>query len=131
VEKMGALNHLKESDVTTVIAAAERYNSATPPSEFGVTLEEGLRKYQQARPHREALKQTINLLSAEARQELMALIWFGRGDAIEADFAQHLADAKRASDESDVDYIAEKSASLPVYLRAGLDRLKSERPRSN
>jgi hypothetical protein len=61
----------------------------------------------------------------------MALIWFGRGDSIEGDFAQHLALANEESaDEGDVNYMAEKSASLPVYLRAGLDRLKSERPRS-
>jgi Protein of unknown function (DUF3775) len=127
---MGMLNHLRESDVAAVIAAAEHCNSATPSSELGVSLEEGLRQYQQARPHREALKQSINSLSLEARQELMALIWFGRGDAIEGDFAQHFAAAKTASDENDVDYIVGKSASLPIYLKAGLDRLKSERPRS-
>lgn len=130
LKTMGTLRYLTESDVTKVIAAAEHYNSAVPASELGVSLEEGLRKYRQAQPYREALKQTISLLSRESQQELMALVWFGRGDAIEADFARHLAEAKRAFTENDVDYIAEKAASLPVYLRAGLDRLKSERPRS-
>jgi hypothetical protein len=60
----------------------------------------------------------------------MALVWFGRGDSIETDFAQHVAEATCNSNETDVNYMAKKFPALPVYLRAGLDRLKSKRPGS-
>jgi len=122
--------HLKESDVQAVIAAAERNNEAHPPSKLGITLEEARERYRRPDPTGIALKQALGSLPPEARIELMALVWFGRGDLIETDFAEHVAEATRHSNETDVDYIAEKSPALPVYLRAGLDRLKSERPGS-
>jgi hypothetical protein len=122
--------HLKESDVQAIIAAAERNNATHPPSKLDVTLEEARERRGRPDPTRIALEQALGSLPHEARIELMALVWFGRGDSIETDFAEHVAEATRNSNEPDVDYIAETSASLPVYLRAGLDRLKSERPRS-
>jgi hypothetical protein len=125
------LKHLKETEIQAIIVAAEHNNAAHPPSKLGITLEEGLEMLGRPNPTRKVLEETIRSLSQEARSELAALIWFGRGDSIETDFAEHLARAKRNSDEGDVNYIAEKSPALPTYLRAGLDRLKSERPRSN
>ena len=122
--------HLKESDVQAIIEAAECNNAAHPPSELGITLEEARERRGRPDPTGIALKQALGSLPPEARIELMALVWFGRGNSIEPDFAEHVAEAKRNSNETDVSYIAEKSPALPVYLRAGLDRLKSERPRS-
>ena len=122
--------HLKESDVQAIIAAAERNNAAHPPSKLGITLEEARERRGRPDPTGIALKQALGSLPPESRIELMALVWFGRGDWIETDFADHVAQATRYSNETDVDYIAEKSPALPIYLRAGLDRLKSKRPRS-
>jgi hypothetical protein len=123
------LKHLKESEIQVIIAAAENNNEAHPPSELGITLAQGLDLLDRPDPTRETLEEAIRSLSREARLELMALTWFGRGDSIETDFAGHLAHAERDSDDGSVDYIAEKSPALPTYLKAGLDRLKSERPR--
>ena len=80
-------------------------------------------------PEGDALEQAIGSLSHEARLELAALMWLGRddGDPDADDFATNLDHAKRSSDEFDVDYIAEKSAALPTYLRAGLARLSPVR----
>ena len=118
------LKHLKETDVQAIIAAAERNNSAHPASEIGITLEAGLKTIGRVVRERKALQKIIELLSPDARQELMALMWLGRGDT-PGSFADHLKHAKNTSDAGDVDYIAEKSPSLPLYLRAGLARLKS------
>jgi len=116
--------HLKESDVQAIIAAAERNKAAHPSSKLGITLEEARERRGRPDPTRIALEQALGSLPPEARIELMALVRFGRGDSIETDFAEHVAEATRNSNETDVNYIAEKSASLPVYLRAGLDHLK-------
>jgi len=123
--------HLKESDVQAIIAAAERNNAAHPPSELGITLEEAREWRGRPDPTRIELEHILGSLPREARIELMALVWFGRGDSIETDFAEHVVEATRNSNETDINNIAAKSASLPIYLRAGLDRLKSEHPRSN
>jgi hypothetical protein len=125
------LKHLKESEIQAIITAAEHNNAAHPPSKLGVTLVEGLELLDRPDPTREFLEETIRSLSQEARLELLALTWFGRGDSIETDFAGHLAHAKRNSNDGNVNYIADKSPALPTYLMAALERLQSERPRSN
>jgi hypothetical protein len=121
--------YLTELEVEAVIAAAERNNAAHPPSKSGIWLDEGLELIERPDPLGKALKQTIQAMSPGARQELMALVWYGRGDSIDrdSDFATLFAEAKIASNKDDAEYIAEKSASLPMYLRRGLDRLKFER----
>jgi hypothetical protein len=118
------LKHLTQSDISAIIAAAERNVAAHPSPERGITLEEGLEMVGRPDPTYEALKQTIRALSQNARLELMALMWFGRGDEPGETFAELLAEAKRNSDSHDVDYIAEKSLALPSYLRDGLRRLR-------
>ena len=60
----------------------------------------------------------------------MALVWFGRGDSIETDFAQHVAEATCNSNETDVNYMAKKFRPCLFISGAGLDRLKSKRPGS-
>jgi len=121
------LVHLTEREILAIAELAELNNSAHPESEIGITQEEGSEQYGGPIPNaeREALKQAIGSLSLEARLELIALIWFARGNAPKDSFAVHLTLAKGASGAGDVDYIAEKSSRLPMYLRHGIDRLIS------
>jgi hypothetical protein len=120
------LQHLKESELLKIIAAAERNNAAHPSSERGITLADGLDLLDRPDPEGDALEQAIGSLSREARLELTALMWLGRddGDPDADDFATNLDHAKRNSDDGDVVYITEKSPALPTYLRAGLARLR-------
>ena len=63
-------------------------------------------------------------LTPDARYELMALMWIGRGDGDAEDFAAFTGDARGLSDSGDVDYICEKTP-LAEYLRAGLMKLST------
>jgi len=124
------LKDLQLTDVFSVIEAAERANAASPPSELGMRLSEGLALFTGPTPEDAALEQSIRALSHKARMELMALIWIGRGDDREAiardpngTYLACLAHARRNSDAGDVHYVAERSLSLPTYLREGLKTL--------
>ncbi len=117
------LQHLMESDVAAIIAAAELNNAAHPPSEHGITLAAWLDEPDRPDPTRKALDKMIRALSHEARWELMAVMWLGRGDA-PGDFAECVAYAKGRTDEGDVNYIVEKSPALPLYLRGGMEILR-------
>jgi hypothetical protein len=64
----------------------------------------------------------IQALSNEARTELLALMWLGRGDT--NDFATALAHARRTSHDGIVGYLAGKP--LQTYLPLGLT--KKEHP---
>jgi hypothetical protein len=75
-------------------------------------------------PEGDALKDTITKLSRDARRELMALMWLGRGD-VAGSFADHLKQAYKHPDEG-IDYIAGKSPALPKYFRAGLEKVRRE-----
>jgi len=121
------LVHLTKPEILAIVELAELNNSAYPESEIGTIEEEAHEQHGTPIPHaeREALKQAISSLSLEARLELVALIWFARGNAPKDSFAVHLTLAKGASGAGDVEYIAEKSPSLPMYLRTGMDRLIS------
>jgi Protein of unknown function (DUF3775) len=120
------LVHLTEPQILTIITLAERNNAAHPESEIGLAQEVARGELGRTIPaaEREVLKQAIESLSQEARLELVALIWFARGNAPKDSFPSHLSLAKGASGAGDVDYIAEKSPCLPMYLRSGIDRLK-------
>jgi hypothetical protein len=60
----------------------------------------------------------ISSLDRQARRELVALIWLGRGDfETLADALAHVSDD---SPEATAGYLAGKSRALPKYLRAGL-----------
>jgi hypothetical protein len=117
------LKHLTKADVHAIIEAAEKSNSAHPPRELGSSLEEARERRSRPDPEGDVLKAAIKKLSPEARVELVALMWVGRGD-VEGSFADHLRQAQR--DSHPVDYIVEKSPALPRYLRQGLKKLASE-----
>jgi hypothetical protein len=61
------------------------------------------------------LKERVAALSPEARQELMALTWIGRGDYTAAEWDAALDEAQRRANAGDVDDIAER-APLHDYL---------------
>jgi hypothetical protein len=65
------------------------------------------------------LKERVAALSPEARQELMALMWIGRGDYAAAEWEAALDEAQRRANAGDVDDIAER-APLHDYLLKGL-----------
>jgi len=123
------LKHLTQKEVDALIKAADTLNAANPPSdeEFILfeNLESDLNRWRKIKPHREALHATIASLSPDARLELLAPMWFGRGD-VKATFDQLLSHARTfdQSDEGDMGYIADKSRSLPLYLNRGLAKLR-------
>jgi hypothetical protein len=55
-------------------------------------LEEARERRGRPDPTGIALEQALGSLPPESRIELMALVWFGRGDSIETDFAEHVAE---------------------------------------
>lgn len=122
------LRHLTQEQVDRVISAANELNAVDRPSEEGIRfpgdLELHLKQWKQMQPQRAALRAAIAALPLEARFELMALMWVGRGDVPDATFDNCLEHARRSADEGDVNYIAEKSPSLPMYLRDGLAKLR-------
>jgi hypothetical protein len=74
-------------------------------------------------PALNALKERIDALSDEARYELMAVMWIGRGDYSAGQWDDAIAQARAGSDAGDVDYISEKGP-LHDYLAKGLYNLK-------
>lgn len=119
------LKHLRQIDIEAISSAARRLSANHPPSALGITLEHGLAKLEESKSERLALENVIRSLSWDARFELIALIWFGRGDSPEP-FTELVAEARREHDEHEVvEYIASKSSALPIYLRKGMERLNS------
>jgi hypothetical protein len=116
------LQHLKQSEISEIITAAEGRNDAEHSPSADV-FQEAANVIERSGPERKALENVVRSLRPEARLELMALIWFGHRDSDEGDFAAHLAHAKRNSSEDDVNYIARRSLGLPILLRAGMERL--------
>lgn len=70
-----------------------------------------------------ALKERLAALPPEARHELMAVLWIGRGDFAPREWEAALTEAQGRSTEGDVDYIAERGP-LHDYLAKGLYLLK-------
>ncbi len=70
-------------------------------------------------PALRSLKERLAALSPEARQELLAVLWIGRGDYAAGDWEAALSEAQRRSAAGDVDYIAERGP-LHDYLMKGL-----------
>jgi hypothetical protein len=61
----------------------------------------------------------ITALSNETRNELLALMWLGRGDSGK-NFGELIEYAKNRAHKGHVNYIVEKSPALPSYLTEGL-----------
>ena len=98
------LNHLTPSDVENIIALAQQ--AIAPRSREGRSAAHLV------------LRGAIERLSFEARLELKALMWVGRGEDLT--FRGALEHGRRISTEDDASYIAAKALALPTYLRDGL-----------
>jgi hypothetical protein len=122
------LKHLTKEQVAAVIEAVEALNKIDQSDKTSLTkprkASDELKRWNERLPYRQTLVASIAALSLDARRELIALMWLGRGDDPEATFEQLLTHARSAEDESDVEYVAEKSLGLSQYLRRGLAKLK-------
>jgi len=98
------LNHLTISDIENITALAEQ--AITPRSREGRSAAHLV------------LRRAIDRLSFEARLELKALMWVGRGEDLT--FRGALEHGRRISTEDDASYIAAKALALPFHLRDGL-----------
>jgi hypothetical protein len=105
------LRHITESQVKKVIALAINLNKIDPSG--------GIQRASKSSPQRKALLDYIKHFSDDARHELTALMWLGRGDD-GSDFQSLLETAYEWSDFHDAEYIVEQSLSLPSFLQRGL-----------
>ena len=101
------LNHLTISDIENITALAEQ--AIAPRSREGRNAAHLV------------LRRAIERLSFEARLELKALMWVGRGE--ELTFQGALEHGRRISTEEDASYIAAKALALPFHLRDGLTEI--------
>jgi len=119
------LKCLTIAQIHAIIEQAEKLNLKHPPSDIGIRAgsDEAKDRVLQYETDGKPLKREIGRLDHDARMELMALVWVGRGDG---DFESCLEHARQNTDEGDVPYIAEKAMSLPTYLRNGLKKIGAE-----
>ncbi|MGE0126660.1 MAG: DUF3775 domain-containing protein [Blastocatellales bacterium] len=88
------------------------------------TVEEILNYHQS--PEYQDLYKSIANLSSQARRELLALMWIGRGDFSFDDWSAALKHARPDPVDQAAGYIIGKSLRLPDYLRAALEGPKRE-----
>src|SRR5262249_27874616 len=116
------LKHLTVDEIHKIIHAAKELNAKHPPSDTGTGLSDvkagDILDYED---DAKKLKDEIAALRHDARMELMALMWIGRD--FEGTFDQAVKEANEQSDDDEVDYIAEKSPALPIYLANGLKKI--------
>jgi Protein of unknown function (DUF3775) len=101
------LNHLTISDIENITVLAEQ--AIAPRSREGRSAAHLV------------LRRAIERLSFEARLELKALMWVGRGEDLT--FRDALEHGRRISTEDDASYIAAKALALPFHLRDGLTEI--------
>lgn len=122
------LIHLSEEQVHSIVRRATALNVAFPGSAHGMKVgdPDDFRRVTNYRSSREAraLIEAIRSLSDDARHELIALMWLGRGDSSD-DFLALVEQARSNANIGNTNYITEKAPSLPSYLRRGLARLMS------
>jgi hypothetical protein len=118
------LKFISKDEVEAVISASLDLNTKFSSRDMGIRRSDfrAVADYLRS-PEYSDLKRLIKDLSHDARTELIALIWIGRGDADDVDNA--IGRARKNSSEGDVDYIVEKAPSLPTYLRKALNGLES------
>ena len=125
------LKHLRKEQIAVVIKAAEALNKIDQSDKKRLTIStkpkkaaDELKRWKERLPYRQTLHASIAGLSLDARLELIALMWLGRGDDPEATFEELVPHARSDEDEGDVEYVTAKSPVLPQYLREGLAKLK-------
>ncbi len=73
-------------------------------------------------PAREELRDAIDSLNIDEREELLALTWLGRGDYDARDWGEALRQAREAGTASETDYLL-GTPLLPDYLEEGASAL--------
>lgn len=68
------------------------------------------------------LLSSINSLNVEARSELVALMWLGRGTYTKAEWSSAVDDARDASNDHTAEYLM-GAPLLPDYLEEGLSMM--------
>lgn len=130
---MTELKHLSYGQLGGALTLAEILNAkraaARNPDQFKSAV---LELYDGNNTPRNAFQDFLKTLSREAFCELVALMWFGRGNEF-ATFSSAYAHAlvcNRTLEhiaEQGIDYLIMKSP-LVKYLRAGIDKLKNPPP---
>ncbi len=114
------LKHLTIPEIENISALAERAARRDSDEPLDWHANNHVDRIYEYRRRQTPLIDAIARLSFEARMELMALMWIGRGDGFT--FEGALQHARRTTSESDAAYMAGKSP-LPRYLRRGLERI--------
>jgi hypothetical protein len=109
------LNKTYQTDVDEVSRPRGERNPSSFDSLEVVEATDDSGKYQQ-------LRDMIAELPDDARTELRAIMWVGRGDFSAGDWGQALAQANGSSSQTVIDTLAEK-ADLHDYLMKGLYKL--------
>jgi hypothetical protein len=73
-------------------------------------------------PTEQELRDAIDGLNLDEREELLALMWLGRGDFGAESWAEGLKEARETRTQSETDYLL-GTPLLADYLEAGLDAL--------
>lgn len=73
-------------------------------------------------PTEEELRDALDGLNVDERQELLALVWLGRGDFDAESWPDALRQARDVMDETETDYFL-GTPLLADYLQAGIDAL--------
>jgi hypothetical protein len=115
------LKHLTPADVNQISLLAREAVGPLSDAPFQ-RADQPYPGHDDKRLARAALREAIHALSKEARNELLALMWIGRGD-FGGSFQSAVEHAQGRSTETDPHYVAEKARALPVYLQTGLEQL--------
>ncbi len=73
-------------------------------------------------PTEEELRDAIDGLNLDEREELLALLWLGRGDFDAQSWPEALKEARRTASASETDYLL-GTPLLADYLETGVDLL--------
>jgi Protein of unknown function (DUF3775) len=125
---MNKFKHLTLKDISDISLLSHAQNEAEKISDGVISFgsdemnEKIAQILEKGRPEYIALARRIDQLSSEAVEELLAVMWLGRGDAEASDFNILLSHAKSSIDKNVHFYIASKSP-LAEYLQNGLQRL--------
>jgi hypothetical protein len=122
------LKHLSGEQVHQVVHCATVLTEAFPDPAFGLKVGDRA-DFQEAMDHlsspeARALTEVVRSLSEDARSELTALMWLGRGDSGD-DFGKLVEEARKNFGPRGIEYITQKAPSLPVYLMRGLAALST------
>jgi len=113
-----------ESSLAIIGEELAESNEPQQYSEISLAAEaDGSAKEEQAgNPAYQELVSSINGMNEEARSELVALMWLGRGTYTKAEWSSAVDDARDASNDHTAEYLM-GAPLLPDYLEEGLSMM--------